>query len=943
VAQEGVEDRSGPGSNGIGVLTTDVALAVRTWDAWLASATGIPAEAARGRSLLELIPDLEERGLSARFERVLSNGEVEILAPALHRYLIPCRVPGSQTSDPMRQRVTIGPLLDDGRVVGTIVVIEDVSQRVERERDLAARLASDDPQTRLQAAQLLSSIEPEADSEPLVGFLSDADWRVRRAAVDGLARRSTTAPIAAVLRALRDDHRDVSVLSSAVEVLATTAVDVLEPLLELLRQPDLDLRLQAALLLGERGDARAVPALIETLREPDDNLRFHVIEALGKLGAYGAVEDLAAIAESADFFLAFAALEALGRIGDPMVASRVAPLIRDQLLRGAAAEVLGRIGDEEVVAPLIGLLGESTAPTPVVADALARIHDRYEERYQDGEQIAELVRRSISATATQNLLDAIHDADADQLRSIATVLGWLEGPAVERALTRLLGQPAVRAKVVEYLVRHGDRMVDLLIEQLGAEDLDTRQAAVSGLGRIGDRRATAALLEVFRADAGLGVEVAGALARIGDPSAFDTLLSAIGHPDAAVRQAVVGALNSIGHPEMGGRIRSLLCDPDTAVRESAVRIAGYFGYRECADALVRCVGDSDAVVRRAAVEHLVYLDDERVVPLLIDALTDPAPIMRRAAAQALARLEGDTAVASLIEALSDADAWVRYFATHSLGERRRGDAVASLVRLAFDDPARHVQLAAIEALGAIADREALPALVKLATAQEVDLASAAITALGSIPHPDARPALDAALRAEDEERRAAAAQALAANSGEAAIEALEWTAGADRSDRVAEAAMRSLAALAEDGVPVRAVAESLVRLAADPARRPLVVTALASLPATAIEAIAQGLEDARPGVRVAVVQALARMRRAESSWWVERALDDPQLEVRLAALSELRHLGTRGIERKLVTLARTDPDATARRAALAVLRTSAGVGWVGHGSVSTIEDRPTAD
>ena len=43
-------------------------------------------------------------------------------------------------------------------------------------------------------------------------------------------------------------------------------------------------------------------------------------------------------------------------------------------------------------------------------------------------------------------------------------------------------QPAVRAEVVEALVGHGTPVIDLLIEQLDAEDLETRQAAVVALG-----------------------------------------------------------------------------------------------------------------------------------------------------------------------------------------------------------------------------------------------------------------------------------------------------------------------------------------------------------------------------------------------------------------------------------------------------------------------------
>jgi hypothetical protein len=66
------------------------------------------------------------------------------------------------------------------------------------------------------------------------------------------------------------------------------------------------------------------------------------------------------------------------------------------------------------------------------------------------------------------------------------------------------------------------------------------------------------------------------------------------------------------------------------------------------------------------------------------------------------------------------------------------------------------------------------------------------------------------------------------------------------------------------------------------------------------------------------------MRRADASRWLHSALDDGAADVRAAALKELRHLGTRGEERRIVTLARTDPSPTVRRAALAVLEAASG-------------------
>ncbi len=104
----------------------------------------------------------------------------------------------------------------------------------------------------------------------------------------------------------------------------------------------------------------------------------------------------------------------------------------------------------------------------------------------------------------------------------------MEGAAIERALTQLLGKPSARKEVIEALVRYGERVTDLLIEQVEAEDLETRRAAVIALGRIGDPKSVPALLRVLTQDSELVMVTAGALAKLGDPRAFETLLSMIG-------------------------------------------------------------------------------------------------------------------------------------------------------------------------------------------------------------------------------------------------------------------------------------------------------------------------------------------------------------------------------------------------------------------------------
>src|SRR5262245_47324089 len=120
----------------IGIFTTDADLRVRSWDAWLARVTGLLAAVVYGQPLTQVVPDFDARGLRKGLERVLSEGVVEVLAPAFHGHLIPCApsIPSRHFAT-MQQWLTIAPLREDDRVVGTIVTIEDVTDRLDRERD----------------------------------------------------------------------------------------------------------------------------------------------------------------------------------------------------------------------------------------------------------------------------------------------------------------------------------------------------------------------------------------------------------------------------------------------------------------------------------------------------------------------------------------------------------------------------------------------------------------------------------------------------------------------------------------------------------------------------------------------------------------------------------------------------------------------------------------
>src|SRR6476661_4367164 len=95
--------------------------------------TGKRAPDVIGRNLLDVFPELTERRLDRQYKWAL-EGQSRVLSQALHGYLISMpAVSVDQGFTQMQQAVRISPLTHDGRVIGTLTIIEDVTERVARE------------------------------------------------------------------------------------------------------------------------------------------------------------------------------------------------------------------------------------------------------------------------------------------------------------------------------------------------------------------------------------------------------------------------------------------------------------------------------------------------------------------------------------------------------------------------------------------------------------------------------------------------------------------------------------------------------------------------------------------------------------------------------------------------------------------------------------------
>jgi signal transduction histidine kinase/CheY-like chemotaxis protein len=120
-----------------GILVTDAQLVIREWGRWLETHSEHNAAEMVGRPLFEAYPELITRGLDRYYQDAL-QGQVRVLAHRFHHYLLPLRAvsgePGAFAQ--MQQSARIAPLIEDGQVIGTITIIEDVTERVAREERL---------------------------------------------------------------------------------------------------------------------------------------------------------------------------------------------------------------------------------------------------------------------------------------------------------------------------------------------------------------------------------------------------------------------------------------------------------------------------------------------------------------------------------------------------------------------------------------------------------------------------------------------------------------------------------------------------------------------------------------------------------------------------------------------------------------------------------------
>lgn len=335
-------------------------------------------------------------------------------------------------------------------------------------REIAPFLSDPDPGVQVRACGAVGEIRR------LEEYLAHPQQEVRRAALDGLARRNARdagprvvpllqdtdrfvrgralqtlehldyLPAIPSLPALLDDPDGTTRGWASLALRGLGAAEACPDLRRLLPHSRMETRRAALQLLEEFDDREAVPAILPLLRDPDPSVRRNAVEALAHLGAETSAQEIRSLLRDPVRAVRIAAATALGTFGDTTAIRGAFDTDDDPewldflLLKGAADPILWkRLRDTRVASDHEGHPREIVAALAAQAGIPADPGPSFRIRYPQLPGAPPLIR----ARSGMTLLTALGRATWEQNRD------WILDPGRVRIVTKRQAIEEGRARI----------------------------------------------------------------------------------------------------------------------------------------------------------------------------------------------------------------------------------------------------------------------------------------------------------------------------------------------------------------------------------------------------------------------------------------------------------------------------------------------------------------
>lgn len=451
-------------------------------------------------------------------------------------------------------------------------------------------------------------------------------------------------------------EKEKKVVLGALKVLAhLKRLTVIENIAAITKSPDPEIRKAAAQTLGVFGSPLAVKPLMEMLNDPNVEVRAAALEALAGPG---------------------------GRDAPPFL-QEVLPYLVEGLsdphpqIRQAAVNGLVKLGQWSLQA-IAKVMEEGSPIAKKEAErAFREICEGFRKDLRENSD--RLIRRDMAryigelryAKATPDLIDRLqNDADPEVRSACAYALGnigakFAVGPLQDVMNNEREEIPVRLAAAVGLGLMGNEQGIKFLIDQLKSSDEKIRASAVEALRTIG-KPATRLLIEAAKSKNPLQRWGAvAALGETGDPKAVPILLRALRDEDENVRAVAAASLGKLRYSRAAPQLVRALADKSERVQAHAEWALENIG-DEAIPAVME--GAKRTATRFRAFRLLGRLKAQQAVPLLIEGLKDREPEIRAIAAWALGEIGNRSAIPALQGLLADKNLEVRREAVMALGK-----------------------------------------------------------------------------------------------------------------------------------------------------------------------------------------------------------------------------------------------------------------------------------
>ncbi|WP_291330341.1 HEAT repeat domain-containing protein [Desulfovibrio sp. UCD-KL4C] len=547
--------------------------------------------------------------------------------------------------------------------------------------------------------------------QAVVPLLRSDEAPIRNLSMD-ILREVGAQDFPSLVALVHDDDPDIRIF--ATDILGSSdSFMAVEPLCDaLLKDPEVNVRYQAAVSLGDLENPAASKCLNKAMQD-DEWVQYAVIEALAKIKHSSSVDALVKALNTSSDLVASMIIDALGEVGNIKAVTMLLrhldtspTALRNKIVKAIVGILGGKslqllsatereklreymliaLKDEDIeiqdaAITGLGFVGGEKAMDEVLKLASELDPDR------DIDRLSEIVSSLSNMKMNKSLIDALNNGSFKKAAIAINVLSKLEDDGVSQVL-----MDAFDGK--ERDLKRG--ILDALVNTAGEESKDF-------FVKVLDSEQDGTMLKTAIEFLGQKIEAKDEAERI-----FELLT----HSYDDVKEAALDACVSIGGEKINQKFIELFTSEEPLERLMSVFAMGKLDAVGNIGLIQKALEDEVPDIRKIALEALSDCSTGMTsLPLIVSRLNDENRDVRLTVIELMGKCYNSEVIPYIIQALLDDDDWVQIRAAEALGKHREEEALPNLIPM-LDSPNKLVVLKVIEALGAIGGTLAFQSLLE---------------------------------------------------------------------------------------------------------------------------------------------------------------------------------------------------------------------------------------